>query len=344
MIGAEGKCLTSWRDRRPLPPHKLPIRHPVRLIGIRPLPLLQIFYIGLEIPLELRTRKRGYDGIGATFRGEIEAGRVVHLCHEHAFVTRPIVTDRTARRPATILTSANRLIRIPGLVSPESLASPQLPVKTCPRLDQFSGTQAMSQDYPEAWNALAALPRLKRNARLRRLALAGVSPEGIEHLARHCTRDDWVFIFRRITDLRWPSLNASATYILALATPAQLEEIGPDLWVAAALQRVSLPGLDILSYLPGAWRDQRVQRRLQEFGDTGALPAIIGHTRDLPLASRLFRRLSRENARAAATLLRDRPRVAAKLVRADLEVLFTSADREVREAAFHALRHVPSNT
>ena len=36
---------------RSLSPHQLPVRHPVRLIRIRPLPLLQVFYIRTEIPL-----------------------------------------------------------------------------------------------------------------------------------------------------------------------------------------------------------------------------------------------------------------------------------------------------
>ena len=35
------------------------------------------------------------------------------------------------------------LFRIPGLLSPESLTSPQLPVNTGPRLDQFSGRGAL---------------------------------------------------------------------------------------------------------------------------------------------------------------------------------------------------------
>jgi hypothetical protein len=48
----------------------------MRLIGIRSLSLLQIFDIGLEVPLELRTRKRGYVGIGVPFIGEMAARRV----------------------------------------------------------------------------------------------------------------------------------------------------------------------------------------------------------------------------------------------------------------------------
>ena len=136
----------------------------------------------------------------------------------------------------------------------------------------------------------------------------------------------------------------SAPYILALATPDQLEGVGPDAWVKAALERVSLPGLDLLAYLPGAWRDPRVQKRLEEFGDIRAHPAIISHTQDLCLASRLFRRLCQQDARAAAALLRHRPRVAAKLVRSDLEPLFASDDTAARDAALHALRYVPSNT
>lgn len=79
-----------------LPPHKLPIRHPVRLVGIRPLPLLQIFYISLKIPLELRTRNRGYDGIRVLLIGEMARRRVVHPCHDPAVVTRPLVTGRGA--------------------------------------------------------------------------------------------------------------------------------------------------------------------------------------------------------------------------------------------------------
>ena len=59
---------------RALPPHQFPIRHPVRLIGIRPLPLLQIFYISLKILLELRTQECGYDGISAPFIGKMARG------------------------------------------------------------------------------------------------------------------------------------------------------------------------------------------------------------------------------------------------------------------------------
>ena len=125
-----------------LPPHQLPIRHPMRLIRIRPLPLLQIFYIGLKIPLELRTRKRGYDAIGVLFIGEIAAGRVVHPCHEPTLVTKPRVTDRALRRAATSWASVNRLLCTGGLVSPEHAASPRLAIKTCHSLDHFSGTQA----------------------------------------------------------------------------------------------------------------------------------------------------------------------------------------------------------
>ncbi len=123
MIGAEGKCLTSWRDRRPLPPHKLPIRHPVRLIGIRPLPLLQIFYIGLEIPLELRAPKRGYDVVGTRFIAAIVSGGVVHICHKRTLVTMPLVTAPAIRWAATIGASANWLIRI-DRVPPELGSDP----------------------------------------------------------------------------------------------------------------------------------------------------------------------------------------------------------------------------
>jgi len=77
-----------------LPPHQLPIRHPMRLIRIRPLPLLQIFYIGLKIPLELRATKRGYDAFTVAVRGEILARRVVRLCHTPTFVTMLLVTER----------------------------------------------------------------------------------------------------------------------------------------------------------------------------------------------------------------------------------------------------------
>jgi hypothetical protein len=69
----------------------------MRLISIRPFPLLQICYIGIEIPLELCARKHGYDVIGAIFIGEIVAGRVVHPWHAHMFVTRPLVTDPATR-------------------------------------------------------------------------------------------------------------------------------------------------------------------------------------------------------------------------------------------------------
>jgi hypothetical protein len=103
------------RPAAPLPPYQLPIRHPMRLIRIRPLPLLQIFYIGLKIPLELRTRKRGNDGIGVIFIGEMAAGRVVHPWHEPMFVTMPLVTDPTTRRTTTIGASLNQLIRIDRL-------------------------------------------------------------------------------------------------------------------------------------------------------------------------------------------------------------------------------------
>ena len=72
----------------------------MRLIRVRALPFLQIFDIGLKIPLELRPRNRGYDGIGAVFIGETAAGRVVHLCHEPMVVTEPLVTD-LAIRPAS---------------------------------------------------------------------------------------------------------------------------------------------------------------------------------------------------------------------------------------------------
>ena len=65
----------------------------MRLVGIRPLPFLQIFYIRTEIPLELRAPKRGYDGISVLFIGEIAGGRVVRPRHEHPFVTAPFVTD-----------------------------------------------------------------------------------------------------------------------------------------------------------------------------------------------------------------------------------------------------------
>jgi len=39
------------RPESRLTPHQLPIRHAVRLIGIRSLPLVRIFYMSLEIPL-----------------------------------------------------------------------------------------------------------------------------------------------------------------------------------------------------------------------------------------------------------------------------------------------------
>jgi hypothetical protein len=199
-------------------------------------------------------------------------------------------------------------------------------------------------DYTEAWNALAAVPKIQRDPDLRRCVVCGASAEGFGHLAPHCSREDWGAIFSRITDPRWPTLNESALCILSLATPEQLEGVGPDIWVTAALQRVSLPGLDLLAYLPGAWRDPRVQKRLEEFGDVRAIASIISHTQDLGLASRLFRRLGQTDAHAAAALLRDCPQVAAKLARSDLRILFTSGDREVRESAFHALQYLPSNT
>jgi len=116
----------------------------MRPIRIRPLPLLQIFDVRLVIPRELRTPKHGYDVIGTRFIGEIAAGRVVHPRHEHIVVTMPLVTDLAPRRPATILTSVNRLMRIPSLLSFKSLASPQPRVKTCRPLDQWSSTQAPS--------------------------------------------------------------------------------------------------------------------------------------------------------------------------------------------------------
>lgn len=199
-------------------------------------------------------------------------------------------------------------------------------------------------DYAEAWNALAAVPRIQQDPQLRRRVVQGASPEGLERVAPYCTPEDWATIFSRITDPERPSLNDSAMYILSLATPAQLEGVTSELWVKAALQRVSLLGLDLLAYLPGAWRDLRVRKRLEEFADPGTLPSIIVHTRDWALASRLFRRLSRQDAPAAADLLRQEPRVAEKLIRQDLQILFRSADADVREAAFHALQYVPSNT
>ena len=87
----------------------------MRLIGIRSLPLPQVIYIRTEIPLELRTRKRGYEGIRVLFIGEIAGGRVVHPRHEHTFVTMPLVTDPTTRRTATNGASVNQLIRIERL-------------------------------------------------------------------------------------------------------------------------------------------------------------------------------------------------------------------------------------
>lgn len=102
----------------------------MRLIRLRALPLLQILYVRTEIPLELRTPKCGYDGIGLIFIGEIAAGRVIHLCHAHTFVTMPPATDLVTRRATMIWASVNRLFRIPSLLSPERLASPQFPVKT----------------------------------------------------------------------------------------------------------------------------------------------------------------------------------------------------------------------
>ena len=43
-----------------------------------------------------------------------------------------------------ISSGVNLLFRIPGPPSPASLASPQSPVTTGPRLDQLSGTQALA--------------------------------------------------------------------------------------------------------------------------------------------------------------------------------------------------------
>ena len=90
---------------RPLPPHQLPIRHPVRLIGVGAFALLQVLDVRLEVPLELRARSRGYDGIGVIFIGEMAGGRVVHPCHEHPVVTTPLVTDPTGGLAATTWTS-----------------------------------------------------------------------------------------------------------------------------------------------------------------------------------------------------------------------------------------------
>jgi hypothetical protein len=97
----------DWKPA--LPPDQLPIRHPVRLIRIRALPLLQIFYISLKIPLEPRARKRGYDGIGVRLIGEMAGGRVVHPCHGPTFVTSPLVTDLASRRVAAIWPAVKRV-------------------------------------------------------------------------------------------------------------------------------------------------------------------------------------------------------------------------------------------
>jgi hypothetical protein len=106
-LNAPSRCvgesaLSSGRQASALSSHQLPIRHPVRLIGIRSLPLLRIFDIRTENPLELRTPKCGFDGIGVILLGGTAAGRVVRLWHEHAFVTMPLVTGLDRRRGDTI--------------------------------------------------------------------------------------------------------------------------------------------------------------------------------------------------------------------------------------------------
>ena len=67
------------------------------LIGVGAFAPLQVLDVRLVVPLELRTQKRGYDGIRVPFIGETAAGRVVHLCHEPTFVTRPLATDLAIR-------------------------------------------------------------------------------------------------------------------------------------------------------------------------------------------------------------------------------------------------------
>jgi hypothetical protein len=69
-VGVVENLLRRLTDRR-LPPYQLPTR--------------------LEVP----------------FIGELAAGRVVHRCHEHTFVTRPRVTAPATRRAATIWASVH---------------------------------------------------------------------------------------------------------------------------------------------------------------------------------------------------------------------------------------------
>ncbi len=64
---------------------------------VRAILFLQVFYIRTKIALELRTPKRGYNGIKVRFILEIAPGRVVHPCHEHPVMTTPRVTDPTRR-------------------------------------------------------------------------------------------------------------------------------------------------------------------------------------------------------------------------------------------------------
>ena len=198
----------------------------------------------------------------------------------------------------------------------------------------------LSPDYRCEWDVLATARAAQQDPEVRQHVVLHAGVDGLELLAPHCSPADWRAIFGRITDPANPTLNASAQYILALATPDQLAGVPREDWVGAALQRVSMPGLDLLAYVPDAWSDPHVRDRLADFGDLRAVPGMLIHTSDEQLARRLFWRLRTANPRAAAFLVRDRPEATAKLWRDDLAPLLESEDALVRQAAFDAVRHL----
>jgi len=200
--------------------------------------------------------------------------------------------------------------------------------------------RTLCRDDRAGWDVLATARAAQQDPEVRQHVVLHAGVDGLKVLAPFCSRDDWRQIFRRVADPANPVLTASAQYILALATPDQLEGITRADWVRAALQRVSMPGLDLIAYVPDAWCDPRVRDRLAEFCDPAAVPGILAHTDDEQLARRLFWRLRTANPRAAAILVRDRPEATAKLWRADLAPLLASKDAVVREAAFDAVRHL----
>jgi hypothetical protein len=243
----------------------------------------------------------------------------------------------------------------PGLTEPDLLslydaaASDRLPFDFLAALvaHPSAGSMLLStivrtlcRDDRAGWDVLATALAAQQDPEVRQHVVLHAGVDGLKVLAPHCSPEDWRAIFGRITDPANPTLNMSAQYILALATPDQLEGITREDWVSAALQRVSMPGLDLLAYVPDAWRDPRVRDRLAEFGDLAAVPDVIIHTEDEQLARRLFQRLRTANPRAAAILVRDRPEATAKLGRDDLAPLLASEDAVVREAVFDALRHL----